>query len=144
MIEYVHSKDGDPATWRPPAHRGRNALTRAWHENVSQARVRSPGRSRCSSPDKSGCREGAPLDTKELKKLAEKYSPDKLETCILQQLSKGKNECELIDETDEVITALSKAEVVRELMDQGKSFSEALRELARRIRAVYGKEEQES
>ena len=46
-----------------------------------------------------------------------------------------------MDESDEVITALSKAEVVRELMDQGKTFSEALRELARRIRAVYGKEE---
>jgi hypothetical protein len=83
------------------------------------------------------------MDTKELKKLVEKYSPDQLETCILQQLSKGENVCDLVDGSDEVITALSKAEVVRELMDQGKSFSEALRELARRIRAVYGKEEED-
>jgi hypothetical protein len=51
------------------------------------------------------------------------------------------NTCDVVDETDEVITALSRAEVIRELMDEGKSFSEALRELARRIRAVYGKEE---
>jgi hypothetical protein len=80
------------------------------------------------------------MDTSQLKKLAETYSPDQLEICIRQQLAKGKNECELVDETDEVITALSKAEVVRELMDQGMSFSESLRELARRIRAVYGKE----
>jgi hypothetical protein len=82
-----------------------------------------------------------PMDTKKLKKLADQYSPKQLEACIFQQLSKGKNECEIVDDSDEVITALSKAEVVRELMDQGKTFSEALRELARRIRAVYGKEE---
>jgi uncharacterized protein YoaH (UPF0181 family) len=46
-----------------------------------------------------------------------------------------------VDEQDEVIASLSKAEVVRELMDQGMTFSEALRELGKRIRAVYGKEE---
>lgn len=80
------------------------------------------------------------MDTKELKKLVEKYSPDQLESCILQQLSKGENECELVDGSDDVITALSKAGVVRELMDQGMKFSDALRELGRRIRAVYGKE----
>lgn len=81
------------------------------------------------------------METKELKKLVERYSPEKLESCILQQLSKGENECDVVDGTDEVITVLSEAEVVRELMDQGKSFSDALRELGRRIRAVYGKEE---
>jgi hypothetical protein len=81
------------------------------------------------------------MDTKDLKKLTEKYSIDRLETCIRQQLEKGENECEIVDKTDEVITALSKAEVMRELMDQGMSFSEALRELGRRIRAVYGKGE---
>jgi hypothetical protein len=80
------------------------------------------------------------MDTKDLKKLTEKYNFDRLETCINQQLEKGENECEIVDETDEVITALSKAEVMRELMDEGMSFSEALRELGRRIRAVYGKE----
>jgi len=81
------------------------------------------------------------MESKELKKLAEKYSLDQLETCIVQQLEKGENACEIVDETDEVITALSKAEVIRELMDQGMKFSEALRELGRRIRAIYQKEE---
>jgi hypothetical protein len=80
------------------------------------------------------------MDTKDLKRLTEKYSIDRLELCIRQQLDKGENECEIVDVTDEVITALSKAEVIRELMDQGMSFAEALRELGRRIRAVYGKE----
>jgi hypothetical protein len=41
---------------------------------------------------------------------------------------------------DAVIEDLSKAEVVRELMEQGMKISDALRELGRRIRAVYGKE----
>jgi len=80
------------------------------------------------------------MNTKELKKLAEKYTPNQLEFCIRQQLEKGDNQCEIVDRTDEVITALSKAEVVRELMDQGMKFSDALRELGRRIRAVYGNE----
>jgi hypothetical protein len=81
------------------------------------------------------------MKTQELKKVVDKYSPEQLETCIRQQLEKGENACNVVDEADEVITSLSKAEVVRELMDQGLTFSEALRELGRRIRAVYGKEE---
>ncbi len=81
------------------------------------------------------------METKELKKLVEKYSVRQLETCILQQVSRGSNECDVADSSDEVITELSEAEVVRELMDEGRTFSEALRELGRRIRAVYGKDE---
>ncbi len=81
------------------------------------------------------------MDTNALRKLAEKYSPEQLESCIRQQLSTGNNECDPATQTDEVITFLSKAEVVRELMDEGRTFPDALRELARRIRAVYGKED---
>jgi len=78
----------------------------------------------------------------ELKKIVEKYSSEQLEACIRQQLEKGENACEVIEEANEVITDLSKAEVVRELMEQqGMKFSDALRELGRRIRAVYGKED---
>ncbi len=84
------------------------------------------------------------METRELKKLTEKYSPEQLASCIRQQLEKGENQCEIVDRTDEVITALSKAEVVRELMDQGMRFSDALRELGRRIRAVYGKEDDDA
>jgi hypothetical protein len=80
------------------------------------------------------------MDTKELKRLSEQYSLERLLACISQQLEKGGNECNLVDGTNEVITALSKATVVRELMDQGMTFSDALRELGRRIRAVYGKD----
>ncbi len=83
------------------------------------------------------------MEAKELKKLVDKYSVEQLENCIRQQVSKGKNECDVVDGSDEVISELSEAEVIREMMDEGRTFSEALRELGRRIRAVYGKEEQE-
>ena len=81
------------------------------------------------------------MKSQDLKKIVDKYSAEQLETCIRQQLDKGENACEIVDGTDDTITDLSKAEVVRELMEQGMSFSDALRELGRKIRAVYGKEE---
>ena len=80
------------------------------------------------------------MKTSEIKELVEKYSPEQLETCIAQQLDKGENLCNIVDRSDKVIEELRKAAVVRELMSQGMSFSEALRELGRRIRAVYGSE----
>ena len=80
------------------------------------------------------------MKTSEIKELVEKNSPEQLETCIAQQLEKGENLCNIVDQSDKVIEELSKAAVIRELMSQGMSFSEALRELARRIRAVYGSE----
>ncbi len=76
----------------------------------------------------------------ELKKIVEKYSSEQLEACIRQQLEKGENACEIIDDANKVIEDLSKAEVMRELMEQGMKFSDALRELGRRIRAVYGRD----
>jgi hypothetical protein len=78
--------------------------------------------------------------SKDLKQITEKYTLGQLEDCIRQQLEKGKNSCDLVDENDTVIAELSKATVVKELMNTGLPFSEALRELGRRIRAVYGKE----
>jgi len=82
------------------------------------------------------------MDTRELRKLTEQFSLVQIETCIRQQVEKGENACEIVDDDDKVMTALSKAEVVRELMDQGMTFSEAIRELGRRIRAVYGKDDE--
>jgi len=82
------------------------------------------------------------METRELKKLVEKYSVEKLEACIAQQVSVGENACGVTGGEDEVMAELSKAEVVRELMDEGRSLAEALRELGRRIRSVYGKEDE--
>jgi hypothetical protein len=79
------------------------------------------------------------MDTKELKKLTERFGLERLESCIQQQLAQGANDCTRPAATNEVIETLSKAGVVREMMDQGMTFSDALRELGRKIRAVYGK-----
>ncbi len=81
------------------------------------------------------------MKSTELKKIVDKYSSEQIEACIRQQLEKGENACEVIDKADKAIEELSKAEVMRELMDQGMKFSDALRELGRRIRAVYGKDD---
>jgi len=81
------------------------------------------------------------MDPKELKKITEKYSIDQIDNCLRDQLAKGENKCDLVDETDTVIAELSKATVIKELMNTGLSFSEALRELGRRIRAIYGNDE---
>ncbi|HUL01534.1 MAG TPA: hypothetical protein VLX29_11885 [Nitrospirota bacterium] len=80
------------------------------------------------------------MNTQDLKKLVDKYSLAQITGCIQQQLEEGENACGVADTTDEIITALSRAEVMRELMDQGMGFHDALRELGRRIRKVYGKD----
>jgi len=80
------------------------------------------------------------MKTADLKKVVDRFTVPQIESCIQQQLSKGDNTCNIVDSADEVIAELSRAEVVRELMDEGRSFSEALRELGKRIRAVYGKD----
>jgi len=80
------------------------------------------------------------MESRELKKLVDKYSIEQLESCIKEQLEKGENACSIIDESNEVITELSKATVVRDLMNKGMNFPEALRELGKRIRAIYHKE----
>ncbi|HEY6011092.1 MAG TPA: hypothetical protein VIX18_06430 [Nitrospirota bacterium] len=81
------------------------------------------------------------MDAKQLKKISEQFSLHQIEACIKRQAEQGENECGVVDDTtDEALTALSKAEVVRELMDKGMTFTEALRELGKRIRAIYGKD----
>ena len=81
------------------------------------------------------------MDTKELKMLTERFGLEQLESCIQQQIAGGTNECApAAGTTAEIIETLSKAGVVREIMDQGLTFPEALRELGRKIRAVYGQE----
>jgi hypothetical protein len=76
------------------------------------------------------------MDIKHVREIAKKYTPEQIEGCISDQIETGRNVC-LTDETSEkIINELSKAEVVRELMDQGMDLAGALRELARRMRLV--------
>ncbi|MCX8031405.1 MAG: hypothetical protein N3A59_07510 [Thermodesulfovibrionales bacterium] len=77
------------------------------------------------------------IDIKEIKKLALKFSPEQLETCINQQIQEGNNVCEVRGNTDYVISELAKAEYVKELMQQGLSLKDAVRMLAQRIRSFH-------
>jgi len=75
-------------------------------------------------------------DIKEIRELAKKFTPEEIENCIQQQLQEGTNICEVAGPTEYVIGELAKAEVVKELMEKGMSLTDAVRELARRIRLV--------
>lgn len=76
------------------------------------------------------------IDVKEIKELAKRFTPEQIEGCITQQLETGENVCVRSPSTDKVINELSKAQFVRDALDQGMSLADALRELARRMRQV--------
>lgn len=76
------------------------------------------------------------MDIKRIREIAKKFSPEDIEGCISNQIETGRNVC-LTDATSEkIISELSKAAIVRELIDQGMDLAGALRELARRMRLV--------
>ncbi len=76
------------------------------------------------------------MDIRQIREIARKFSPEQIEGCISRQMETGENIC-LTDETSEkTVNELSKAEVVRDLMDHGMTLADALRELARRMRLV--------
>ncbi len=80
----------------------------------------------------------------EIRHLAKTFTPDEIEQCIEQQIQEGTNICDTSGPTEKVINELSKAGFVRELMDKGVSLSDAIRELASRIRRVQKGFEQAS
>lgn len=74
------------------------------------------------------------MDIKRIREIAKNYTPEQIEGCISEQIETGKNIC-LTDATSEkIINELSKAEVVREFIDQGMDLADALRELAKKMR----------
>lgn len=77
-----------------------------------------------------------PIDVKEIKELAKKYTPEQLERCIAQQVETGANVCIDSRPADDIINDLSKASFVSDLLARGVSLPECLRELAKRIRRV--------
>ncbi len=78
------------------------------------------------------------MSIKEIKELAKRFTIEELELCITETIEKGENYCQVRGDTLEVINTLAKAQTVRELMEQGMSEIEAIRELARRIRKIQG------
>jgi transposase-like protein len=76
------------------------------------------------------------MDIKEIRELAKRFTPEEIERCIQQQLKEGENICEVKGPVEYVIGELAKAEVVKKLMEEGMNITDAIRELARRIRLV--------
>jgi hypothetical protein len=71
-----------------------------------------------------------------VRELARRFSAEELDRCLNAEISTGANVC--VDEeggTGEVVNTLAEAEFVRELVEQGVPLTDAIRELARRIRA---------
>jgi len=77
------------------------------------------------------------IDIPEIKRLAKQFTPEQIDSCINQQLNEGSNVCDVRGATEYVINELSKAEFVRQMMDKGSSLTDAVRELAQRIRSFH-------
>lgn len=79
-------------------------------------------------------------DVKEIRELAKRFTPEQIESCITRQIETGKNECLRNPSTEYIIDELSKAGFVKDLMDEGMTLADALRELARRMRNIQNRE----
>lgn len=73
---------------------------------------------------------------REIRELAKRFTPEEIEGCIKQHIEEGSNICEVKGEIEKVIGELAKAQVVKELMGRGMSITDAVRDLAKRIRLV--------
>lgn len=73
---------------------------------------------------------------KEIKELATKFSPEEIEGCISQQLETGENICLRDESSERIISELAKAQFVRQLIEDGFSLADALRELAGKMRQI--------
>jgi len=76
------------------------------------------------------------MDIRQIKDITKKYTPEQIEGCITQQIETGQNICLTDNNSEKIINELSKAEVIRELVDKGITLADALKELARRMRLV--------
>ena len=74
------------------------------------------------------------VSIKEVRVLAGSYSQKKLEDCLNLAINNNANTCFATRNNDEAVSTLAKASFVRKQIDQGKNLSEAMRELAKRIR----------
>jgi len=76
------------------------------------------------------------MDIKEIRELAQRFSPEQIDQCIGQQLETGANVCMRDEPTEKIISELAKAQFIRELIKQGMPFPDSLRERARRRREI--------
>lgn len=75
-------------------------------------------------------------ELKQIRDIAQRYTPEEIESCITQQVESGKNVCLTDERSEKIVNWLSKAGVVKDFMNQGMSLADAVRELARRMRLL--------
>jgi hypothetical protein len=75
-------------------------------------------------------------ELKQIKDIAQRFTPEEIESCITNQVETGENSCLTDVRSEKIINRLSKAGVVRDFMNQGMSLADALRELAKRMRLL--------
>ncbi len=75
-------------------------------------------------------------ELKQIKDIAQRFTPEEIESCITNQVETGENSCLTDARSEKIISQLSKAGVVRDFMNQGMSLPDALRELAKRMRLL--------
>jgi hypothetical protein len=71
-----------------------------------------------------------------IRELARRFTADQLEQCLNEEIAVGENACDQEGPADEVVGTLAEAEFVRQQVEDGVPVKDAVRELARRIRAV--------
>lgn len=82
---------------------------------------------------------------REVRELAKKFTAGQIEACLTEQISEGTNVCLTGSSPAAIINELSKADLVRTLMDkEGMTLADAVRELARRIRKYHLEHEAET
>lgn len=75
---------------------------------------------------------------KDVRELAKQYTAAKLSGCINDQVHLGQNDCYTNDDEEETVGVLSKAEIVRKDVENGMDIKQAIRNLAKRMRAFLG------
>jgi hypothetical protein len=71
-------------------------------------------------------------------RLVREYTQEELCQCVTELISKQSNYCLNGNEADDILNVLARAGFVKQLMTQGMSLHESMRELGRRMRALSG------
>jgi len=73
------------------------------------------------------------IDIEEIRRIAERYSPEEISGCVCEELETGRLTCVVSESNREMVEELSRSGFVRGLTEKGVALAEALRKLAARV-----------
>jgi hypothetical protein len=76
------------------------------------------------------------VSMRQVRELASRFTADELERCLDAEITSGDNLCAHDGSLEEIVSTLAEAEFVRDEVEHGVPLQDAIRALARRIRAV--------